>query len=368
MKIMVFDVPAESGGALSVLNDFYNDVRSADDPDARWSFVLGKAELQETERIEVLRFPWLKKSWIHRLYFDHVIAPRLVRKCKPDMILSLQNIVVPHTKVFQVLYVHQSLPFVEFRFRIRENPLFWVYQNLIGRLIFRSIKKADKVVVQTRWMKKACVEKTGVDESKIEVIPPRIAVEPKAFFEPTKEALSTFFYPAAPYSYKNHTLILDACKQLVVQGYSDFRVIFTFRGDENEHAEMLFKRSQEEHLPIEFAGSLPREDVFSWYTRSILLFPSYIESYPLPLKEASTHRAVILASASSFSYEILEGYEKAHFFPPFDAGELGNLMKQTKETELFAQDVSSVDKVQPVFLLSLLFSFFRDGRCEENRF
>jgi len=328
MKIMVFDVPAESGGALSVLNDFYNDVRSADDPDVRWSFVLGKAELEETERIEVLRFPWLKKSWIHRLYFDHIIAPRLVGKCKPDMILSLQNVVVPHTKVFQVLYVHQSLPFVEFRFGIRENFLFWVYQNLIGCLIFRSIKKADKVVVQTRWMKKACVEKTRVDESKIEVVPPRIAVEPKAFFEPTKDALSSFFYPAAPYSYKNHTLILDACKQLVEQGHRDFRVVFSLYGDENEFARMLLKRSKSENLPINFVGSLSREEVFDYYTRSILLFPSYIETFGLPMLEARMHGTIILASDCAFSHEILDRYENAHFFGPFDVGGASSLMRR----------------------------------------
>lgn len=358
-RIMVFYVSAESGGALSVLNDFYSDVRSAEDEDARWTFVLGKAELQETENIRVLRFQWLKKSWLHRLVFDHIIAPRLVRQYRPDMILSLQNVVAPHTNVFQVLYVHQSLPFVDFRFRIRENLLFWVYQNVIGRIIFSSIKKADKVIVQTRWMKKACVGKTGVDESKIHVVPPRITREPKAFFEPTKKALSTFFYPAAPYPYKNHGIVLDACKILVERGCSDFSVIFTFHGDENEYARLLLLRAQEEKLPIEFVGSLSREDVFAWYTRSILLFPSYIESYPLPLKEASIHRGVILASASSFSYEILGEYDGASFFPPFDANALSGLMRQKKEyrPDVFAKSTQMSDSMQSISMLSLLGTF-----------
>lgn len=61
MNIMVFDVPAEHRGALSILNDFYDEVKSHHDKNINWIFVVSKPTLPETENIKVLRFPWVRK-------------------------------------------------------------------------------------------------------------------------------------------------------------------------------------------------------------------------------------------------------------------------------------------------------------------
>ncbi|NCB26108.1 MAG: glycosyltransferase [Bacteroidia bacterium] len=333
-KIMVFDVPAEHGGVLSILNDYYNDVRASKEQDTEWCFVLGKATLEETKNIKVLRFPWVKKSWFHRLFFDHIVAPRLIQDYIPDMIMSLQSVIIPHVSVYQELYLQQSLPFADYRFKIREDFLFWMYQNVIGPLIFHSIRKTNRVIVQTHWMKKACIKKTGVDGSKITVTPPKIIIYPKKLFTQSESSLSTFFYPAAPYTYKNHTLILDAAKSLVEQGFTNFHVVFTLSGEENKYAKMLFRRSKKEKLPIDFVGSLTREDVFEYYTHSVLLFPSYIETFGLPMLEAKIHNGIILASNCAFSHEILDGYDNAYFFDPFDYKFVSDLMLKILEGKI----------------------------------
>lgn len=317
VNIMVFDVAAESVGALSILRDFHRKVVEQAEEGKLWIFVLGRADLPESERVKILRFPWIKKSWFHRLFFDCFVAPCLVKKYKVDEVLSLQNLAVPRVRCPQTVYLHQSLPFSEYRFSFFEEPLFWTYQNIIGRMILRSIKKADSVIVQTRWMKKACVERTGCDESKFQVQPPEIVIVPKAFFTPSPKMLSTFFYPAAPFSYKNHRIILEACKILKQQGVSDYKVLLTFSGTENKLAGELAEESRRHDLPIKFLGSLNREEVFEYYTRTVLLFPSYIETFGLPMLEAKLHGSMILASDCPFSHEILDGYERARFFEPF---------------------------------------------------
>ena len=63
---------------------------------------------------------------------------------------------------------------------------------------------------------------------------------------------------------------------------------------------------------------MSREEVFERYTNSILIFPSYVESFGLPLLEARLSGTYILASDRSFSREILEGYDKASFFEADD--------------------------------------------------
>lgn len=323
---MVFDVPAESGGALSVLNDYYFEAKKSHN--TTWFFVLSNPKLKETSNINVLRFPWIKNSWLHRIFFDKFIAPRLVKKYKVDKVVSLQNILVPNVKCEQILYVHQPLPFINYKYSLKENKLFWIYQNIIGWKIIHSIRKANKIIVQTEWMKVACSKKAQVCERKFDVIPPSINIKINNMFKPTKESLSTFFYPASGLAYKNHQIIVDACSQLVNMTNKKFKVIFTLNGNENELISDLYRRIQDERLPILFEGTKQRNDVFELYTKSVLIFPSFIETFGYPLLEAKLHKGIILAAETEFAKEIVNGYDKAWFFDAFDSNELCQLMHQ----------------------------------------
>lgn len=320
MKTMVFDVAAESGGALSVLKDFYNEYKA--DANNDYIFVVSKPELEETKSIKVLRYPWIKKSWLHRLYFDNFIAPKLIRDYEVDEVLSLQNVLIPHCKIYQTVYVHNSLPFAEFRFSLLENKLLWIYQNIISKSIFKSIKKANKVIVQTQWMKKACIEKLKVNGDKIEVLPPKVNIEVKKYFKPTKESLSTFFYPASGVEFKNHRIIVETCSELKKEGIDNYKVIFTLKGDENKNISVLYKKVKDQGLPVFFIGIISSDKVFEYYSKSVLVFPSYIETVGLPLIEAKLHGTPILVSDCAFSHEILDGYDEVIYFNPFNSSEL----------------------------------------------
>ncbi|MDU5106516.1 glycosyltransferase [Clostridium sp.] len=316
MRIMVFDVPAENGGALSVLLEFYNKFKL--DGENEYIFVLSKAELSETKNIRVLYYPWIKKSWIHRLYFDNFIAPKLIKKNNVDKVFSLQNVIIPHTKIEQTLYVHNAIPFSEYKFKFVENKLLWVYQNIIGKNIFKSIKNANKVIVQTQWMKNKCIDKTKKNPNDIQVMLPKINIEVKNYFIETKESLSTFFYPASGVEFKNHKVIVDACLELKKKNINNYKVLFTLNGNENKGIELLYKIIKENELPIEFIGYISKERVLDYYSKSVLIFPSYIETVGLPLIEASLHKTHILVANCEYAIEILNGYKKALFFNPFD--------------------------------------------------
>ncbi|WML41541.1 glycosyltransferase [Neobacillus sp. OS1-2] len=315
MNVMVFNVPAETVGALTILNEFYDEVLKYKGYDIKWTFVLSKPTLMETENVKVIRFPWIKKSWAHRLFFDHIIAPKLIKKHKIDKIISFQNVVIPHVKKQQILYVHNSLPFIDHKFTFKKNTHLWIYQNVISKNIIKSIKIADKVIVQTKWMKKACLEKSGVKQEKISVVPPKINFEIKQFFDPNISSMSTFFYPASGFEYKNHKVVIEACKILKNKTDNKYKFIFTLNGKENEEIKKLHEEVINQQLPIEFIGSISREKVFKLYANSVLLFPSYIETFGLPLLEARLHKGMIIASDCTFSNEILNGYENAFFFP-----------------------------------------------------
>lgn len=80
MRTLVYDIAADSGGAATVLQSFYEEFKK--DTENEYIFVLSVYELPETENIKVLNFPEVKKSMLHRLYFDHFVAHKLVKNIK----------------------------------------------------------------------------------------------------------------------------------------------------------------------------------------------------------------------------------------------------------------------------------------------
>lgn len=329
MKTIVFDVPAEYGGALTILKQYYD--KAVNDKKNHWLFVISTPALLETDNVKVLRYAWVKKSWLHRLYFEQFVAPKIAELYQAEEVLSLHNLVVRGIKpgVKQTLYLHQPLPFVEKRYKITEDYKFWVYQNIMSRMIFNSVRKADSIIVQTNWMKNACVEKIKVPASKFQVIRPTVEMKVRKTYQQEDEKNKLFFFPADALPYKNHTLIVEVAKLLKQKGLHNFRVIFTLDGNETRKVRKLYQDVQDNQLPIEFIGKINIDKVYDYYSKSILLFPSYIETFGLPMLEAKMQGSPILASDCVFSHEILDGHPKVKFFDPFNAEELARLMATT---------------------------------------
>jgi len=311
MRIMVFDVAAESGGALSILKDFYEIYKK--DLKNEYIFIISKPKLLESANIKIIQFPWVKRSWFHRLYFDYFIAPKLVKEYLIERVISLQNIIIPFINVFQTVFIHNALPFSENKFSFFKNKPLWVYQKIISKFIFRSIEKADKVIVQTKWLKETIINKLNICDDKIEINQPKIEINIIRKYHNSNSNITTFFYPANEFVYKNHRIIVDACIQLKKCGIDNYNVIFTLRGKENKNIARLYRDTTKYGLPIKYIGSIERETVYNYYSKSILIFPSSIETFGLPLLEAKMHGSPIIVYEQPFSKEILNNYNNAYF-------------------------------------------------------
>jgi glycosyltransferase involved in cell wall biosynthesis len=362
MKIAVINVAASSGGALSVLKEFYSYIRNNrqnnNGQDLEWLFLVTTPQLEEDEHIKVINFPWIKESWFHRAFWDFYVAPRIIQDYDADIVFSMQNVCIPRIKIPQVLYVHQPLPFQnvkKFSFFKRQERLLAVYQYINGFHIKKSAKKADTVIVQTQWMK-AAMEKTGIGSNKILVIPPTIdksiidkKLETFPYLDGEPISSRDFFYPASIALYKNHECLIKAVLKLLDQGYEDFKVILTLPQEAKkeilgekvlvnrvEKGDVIISYKRVEKLAdvIIFAGQVSRGEVLRRCHESILVFPSYIETFGMPLLEAKMVKGVILASDCSFSHEILEGYENVRYFDPFNAEELALLMRKLLDREI----------------------------------
>lgn len=338
MRIVVDNIAASKTGALSILRDFYDFIRE-NDKENEWIFVLGDRLLDETDNIRVIVRDDVKASRKNRLMFDLRTGAGYFSDLKPDVLFSMQNTLPRGYKGRQVLYVHQPLPFQDmkrFSFFKPQEREYAVYQYLIGKMIGASVKRADKVIVQTQWMHDAVIKKTGVGADRVIKILPDIDIpdltgqtgpEEPSRWHPQQDG---FFFPAGEILYKNHGCILEAVGILNDRGIKDFTVSFTLnKGD------IPALDKYPEYEQVKYLGRIERKEVFGRYKSQILLFPSYIETFGYPPAEARAVGGRVIASECPFCHEVLDGYERAAYFDPFDPAALADLMERAIKGELF---------------------------------
>ncbi|MCR5268120.1 MAG: glycosyltransferase [Lachnospiraceae bacterium] len=333
MRILVNDIAASKTGALSILRDFYHYVREHDGGH-EWIFLLSGPYLEETEHIRVRVISSVKKGWLHRLYFDQIEAGKLLRKIRPDVFFSMQNTLFRKRIGRQVLYVHQPLGYQKTKrfslFKGCERE-YAIYQHLIAKLIDRSVKKADRTIVQTEWMRQAVIEKTGVKPEKVVRILPDLP-DLRAYENTADPSSNVFFYPSGNILYKNHRLLAQAVALLLERGFSDFVIRLTLTKEELLSNTGILDENVLSHFDC--MGSVEREKVYELYQKSVLLFPSYIETFGYPPAEARAVGTLTLVSDCPFCHEVLEGYENAYYVDPFNAQALAELMERVMEGKI----------------------------------
>jgi glycosyltransferase involved in cell wall biosynthesis len=326
-RIVVYDVAADSGGALLILMDYYT--RALEDDDNEYLFVIGSPELRESSNVKVYRAPEVKRSWVDRVLFDVFKAHTIIEKFGTDNIISLQNMVVPLTHKKQTVYMHNLLPkqICDLRFSLFEEPKMWVYQNIIGQIIISSLRKADEVIVQTHWLARRCSKRCGIPLEKIRVERPGVVISVPPEIGQRSNCI-VFFYPASAATFKNHAVIFEACKVLDEKGVDGYEVVFTLKGDENARIAVLKAEAERLALPIRFVGWLGEKEMVQTYAQSsCLLFPSKLETLGLPLEEAKAFGLRIVASDLEYAHETIGEYEDVAFFDPCDAEDLANAIE-----------------------------------------
>ncbi|MBO5550970.1 MAG: glycosyltransferase [Lachnospiraceae bacterium] len=321
-EILVLDIAASKTGALSVLRDFYDYVaeasrrRTGDGVRDRWIFVTGAKDiLKETflPDIEIIVREDVKASQAARLKFELFTGGKWVNSLSPDIVFSLENLLPRgiNRNIRQVVYIHQPVGFQKtkkFSVIKKNEREQGIYQRFYHPLIIGSALRADAAIVQTEWMRRALLEQTGIDPARAYRVSPEIP-DFSSYVNQGEFDRNRFFYPASDLPYKNHSVIEKARLILEAQGCSP---------------EVMYTKDR----------TYPREEVLKEYNRSTLLFPSYIETYGMPLGEARQFGNPIIAADTGFAREVLKDYDNKYFFDPFDAEKLAALMRRVIEGEI----------------------------------
>lgn len=322
MRVVVNNFAARSGGALSILTDLNNYIECSN-ANFEWIFIISEHYF-DSIKIKYIVLKSYRKSWIKRILFDFITGRHIINKLKPDFLISLQNTYTYGVKAKQFVYLHQALPFypeARFSFFSKNERKAFIVQRFIGHFIFRSLKHAYKVIVQTNSMKERIYRKLSLNSKKIVVIHPNIDISILKNINPNLGiTLSQFIVITSNHKYKNNNIVLEAIDVLVQKGLTNFIVKFTLAGNSTSN--------------IQYIGKVSRQQIFEELRTSVLVIPSIVESYPLSLQEGQIAGTIILASKTDFSLEILDSYPNGHFFSPNNSHELATLMEKCIKKEI----------------------------------
>ncbi|MFD1484445.1 glycosyltransferase [Lacticaseibacillus baoqingensis] len=326
LRIVVNDgvaVPG-AGGVYSVLKDFEKMIGAYSSDPIEWIFILSGPFVQERDHVKVIQLPKLKSSKLYRLGFDFLWGRRFINQLDPDIYISFQNTATLGVHAKQFVYLHQPLNYVmdihKFSFLNQRERKLAIYQRIFGPIINLLIRFANaNVIVQTEWLKKILVKRNIQSSQKITVISPTVFVTNKKI----RQRPDNFFYPATPMIYKNHRTLIDVCRILSEKGINSFRIFLTITEQD------LRELSGAENIPfqIKCLGSIERSKVYKLMEESVLLFPSSIETFGLPLLEAKNMGTEIFSANIGPAREILENYDNVEFFEVGNSAQLAELMK-----------------------------------------
>lgn len=318
MRIVVNDIAASEGGAMSVLKDLYDDVVSNHD-NIEWVFLLGNNYLKETENIKICTYPEIKKNWYRRIWFELFAGAKVINNMNPDIYISLQNTATIGVKSAQYVYFHQVIPYqqtVNFHLLRKNESLLWIYQH-IGKRVYNFLFKHthSTIIVQSTWLarKMKTILKNNVIVSRPNFV---INMGEVQDGDVSNEGLVVFFYPTSDQRYKNLDVVFSAISYLQMKGITDFKVVLTVEQGKNK-----------KNRNIDFVGKISRDEVYSQMNRSVLIFPSLIESFGLPLLEASAIGTYIVAADLEYAHETLGSYNNVTYFSSSDAKRLSEIME-----------------------------------------
>lgn len=325
--ILVNATAARSSGALSILNQFITHIVSNDYNQYCIFVDANYKEIVHQPNIEYVHVD--TSSWRKRIWWDYLGLKRYIQKKKlcPSLIISFQNTSVRFDKnIPQLIYYHQSLVLFPKRWSFfkRQERLFFLYKHIYSLFVAQSIRKNVSFVVQIPSIKKAFVKRFSISSDSVYVIPPEVQKIDYDVISASNisDGKKHFIYPATPYLYKNHTLLLQVLHLIKAKDetlFQKIRIHFTLQKNNPLRLDGQARALGVEEA-IVYEGVLPFQKLLSYYkSMDALLFPSYIETFGLPLLEAAGAGIAIVSSDLPYAHDVIGEYEGVTYLDYQDA-------------------------------------------------
>ena len=305
------------GGGAVLLNDFI---------EATKSFPKNKFIIYIDERFKIPKFfenniTFLKVSKTRRWRVPLKIQNKINTN---DIVIYLTNLppLIKH-KCKTILvqsnrFIIENFPLTGFKIKTKirihvERIFFWL-----------NNKNVDFIIVQSESMS-SILKNKGVACEKIKIIPYKNKefqrTEPNYNYNQDR---TCFLYIASDDPHKNHKNLIKAW--CLLSGEKIYPKLILTIDDDTELHKFIMKKIERYKLEIEIKPKLDRTKIINLYNKSTaLIYPSFIESYGLPLVEANHYGVPVLASELDYVRDIIDPEET---FDPNSAKSISRAVKR----------------------------------------
>jgi len=340
-NIIVNATALRSKGALNILLQFLGAI-----PEDEFTYVVFIDEsVQFKKKLSNVKIITLnKRSYFSRLLWDtHGLKLWLKSShITPVATITLQNTNFRvNAKCPNYIYYHQPVPLFPYKWSFfnSNERILWFYKNIYPFFVKLFINPRTKIFVQLNCIKEAFVKKYRIKAEKINVVFPEIEylnVQKMSSITINKQTIN-LFYPAMGAVYKNHKILFEALS--IIDNSLSKKVVLYLTCDKEVRPKYLYQNIEIIHLDglsyNEVMGLLNDADA--------CVFPSYIETFGLPLIEAASCGTKVITADLPYAREVLEGYKGVTFVNFQDADAWGNEIlrlcaKENKKIEPFCRE------------------------------
>lgn len=256
------------------------------------------------------------KVGMKRIYWDFYGLKKWSynKKIIPDLIISLQNTTIRfnNKNIPQISYIMQAIPFVNKKWNLfnKQERTLWFYRNIYPLFMSMYLGEKHYVVTQSKWIKEEFSKKFKFPLEKIFPIRPIINLDKPTTKKDLDKNNFNIFCPSSAFVYKNNIEIVNALIYLksINQDISKFKIYITLKEEDDP---TLYHTIIENNINnnFSFIGRISYDEMLSYYTEcDVVVFPSYLETFGLPLLEAASFGKAIIASNEGYAKEVIGNY------------------------------------------------------------
>lgn len=340
MRLVVSATTARMGGALVHLRNILAAWTADAGNHEIWVLVppfhieeLGSHPLPEN--VHLLTSDLEHQSPLRNWIWSQVKLPSILKELQADVLISMHNFAPFVHTCPTILLVSNAIYFsrmYERDIRRLDSKLYWD-MRMRRILVNKCIRDADLVVTPTQALKSDIMRLCEMPSEKIEVV--HWGVDNSIFHSVHGDRLqsphrSNLLFVSHHAPHKNFPTLVEACRLLQDYGQDEFQLTLTISETENTpHSCRTVKLIRELGLAdrVQLVGSKSHQESAKLYKKAdLFIFPSYCESFGLPMVEAMASGLPIVASDIPNNREICGS--SAVYFPPFDSKALANLLQE----------------------------------------
>lgn len=323
--LVVSAVNLTEGGTLTVLIECLDAAAATLGDEWQITALVHDDRLITNERVRTLAFPRAKRRWVNRMWLEWIAFRKLSREMNADLWLSLHDMTPLVEAKRQAVYFHNPAPFYKPNLtEARFDPVFFAFNKLYMRLYALFVQRNAAVIVQQSWLRDAFKKRLG-HPNIVVAHPSRPMIDQGAqtgavsIRRPTPDSPLHLLYPALPRVFKNIEVLCEAWQLLPPELAQLVNLRLTFDRKEGRWAKELADR-YEGLAGVSLLGRLDRSEMTAEYEAcDLVLFPSRLETWGLPISEAKSFGKPLLVADLPYARETVGTYDAVSFVPVDDA-------------------------------------------------